>query len=174
MAVADAIAGPGEPALALDPRDRALLAATQHGLPLDPQPFARVGEALGLGEAEVIERFRALLERGVVRRIAAVPDHYALGYLANGMSVWDVDDRDARDAGMELGALAFVSHCYRRPRQPPDWRYNLFAMVHGHDRDEVEQLVEQMVALLGSRRRAHEVLYSTRILKKTGARIAPR
>jgi hypothetical protein len=65
-----------------------------------------------------------------------------------------------------------VSHCYRRPRHLPGWRYNLFAMVHGRSRDEVEAQVAQIRAVLGEDCVAGEVLYSTRILKKTGLRIA--
>ena len=118
-----------------------------------------------------MERFRALLADGRVRRIAAVPNHYALGYRANGMSVWDVDDAALGELGPRVGGLAFVSHCYRRPRHP-GWPYNLFAMVHGRDRAEVEAKVAEIAALLGGAARAHEVLYSRRILKKTGLRVS--
>jgi DNA-binding Lrp family transcriptional regulator len=107
-----------------------------------------------------------------VRRIGAVPNHYALGYRANGMSVWDVPDERASELGRRVGALPFVSHCYRRPRHLPAWPYNLFAMVHGRGRDEVEDKVGRIAALLGPADRGHAVLYSTRILKKTGLRIA--
>ena len=112
-----------------------------------------------------------MLASGAVRRIAAVPNHYALGYRANGMSVWDIDDDRASTLGRKVGALEFVSHCYLRPRHLPHWRYNLFAMVHGRDRRAVEDKVEQIAELLAPHVRAHEVLYSARILKKTGLRL---
>ena len=110
--------------------------------------------------------------RGVVRRIAAAPNHYALGVTANGMTVWDLDDARASELGQQVGALDFVSHAYLRPRVPPAWPYNLFAMVHGRDRDEVEAKRAEIAALLGAAVRAHDILYSTRILKKTGLRLA--
>jgi DNA-binding Lrp family transcriptional regulator len=150
--------------------DLALIRATQAGLPLVPAPYAAVAEGLGVAEADVLERFRAMLADGRVRRIAAVPNHYALGYRANGMSVWDVDDAAIGRLGPRVGALEFVSHCYRRPRRP-GWPYNLFAMVHGRDRAQVEAKVAEIAALLGAAARAHEVLYSRRILKKTGLRV---
>jgi DNA-binding Lrp family transcriptional regulator len=75
------------------------------------------------------------------------------------------------DLGVRVGALRLVSHCYLRPRVPPVWRYNLFAMVHGRDREEAAGKIEAIAAMLGDACRAHEVLYSTRILKKTGVRI---
>ena len=113
-----------------------------------------------------------MLDLGVIRRIGAVPNHYALGYTANGMSVWDVADERIDDLGARVGALEFVTHCYRRPRRLPDWPYNLFAMVHGKTRDEVLAQVAGIAALLGADCRAYDVLFSTAILKKTGLRIS--
>jgi DNA-binding Lrp family transcriptional regulator len=101
-----------------------------------------------------------------------VPNHYALGYRFNGMTVWDVDDRRVDELGLAVGSLTFVTHCYRRPRRLPKWPYNLFAMVHGSNRDEAEEMIARIAALLGDACRAHEVLYSSRILKKSGLRIA--
>ena len=166
----DAAAGKYPPD-ALSTIDRAIVLATQGGLPLVPRPFHEIAKRLGRSPAEVMSRFRAMLESGAVRRIAAVPNHYALGYRANGMSVWDLDDELAGRLGEDVGALDFVSHCYLRPRRPPHWRYNLFAMVHGDDRRAVDAKVGRIAELLAPHVRAHEVLYSTRILKKTGLRL---
>ncbi len=155
----------------LDSTDRRLIAATQGGLPLTPAPYAQIAADLGLGEDEVIARLSAMQDRGVIRRIAAAPNHYALGMTANGMTVWDVADSSAEELGAAVGALDFVSHCYLRPRALPDWPYNLFAMVHGGARDEVEAKRDRIAALLGADCRASDILYSTRILKKTGLRL---
>ena len=154
----------------MDEIDRSLVVATQSGLPLTAQPYHALAEQLGLSADEALARLRRLLESGAIRRIGVVPNHYALGYKANGMTVWDVDDERPAELGPAVGALDFVSHCYRRPRHLPDWRYNLFAMVHGHDRAEVSAKAEQIAALLGASCHGHEILYSSRILKKTGLR----
>jgi DNA-binding Lrp family transcriptional regulator len=87
------------------------------------------------------------------------------------MSVWDVPDECIDELGARIGALEFVTHCYHRPRKRPTWPYNLFAMVHGSSRIEVLAKVRQIADLLGHDSRAHDVLFSTRILKKTGLRI---
>lgn len=150
--------------------DRAILRATQAGLPRVPRPYHAVAEAIGAPPEVVIERMRAMLASGAIRRIGVVPNHYRLGWTANGMSVWDVDDARVDELGERIGAIDGVSHCYRRPRRLPAWRYNLFAMVHGRDRAEVERQVDAIAAVLGDAARAHEVLYSTRVLKKTGLR----
>lgn len=154
-----------------DDVERRLIKATQAGLPLCERPFQALADTLGIAEAEVMRRFERMIATGVVRRIGAVPNHYALGYRANGMSVWDVPDERVGVLGRRIGALDFVSHCYHRPRHPPVWPYNLFAMVHGRTRDEVEAKVAEIAVILGDDRRTHTVLYSTRILKKTGLRL---
>ena len=156
----------------LDPVDRRIVAATQAGLPLVARPYHAIAGELGLKPSEVMRRMQGLLDTGAIRRIGAVPNHYALGWKANGMSVWDVPDEHVAEAGRMVGALEFVSHCYRRPRHLPDWPYNLFAMVHGRSRDEVTDKLARIAAVLGDWDRGHDVLFSSRILKKTGLRIA--
>ena len=156
----------------LDATDRQLIAATQGGLPLVREPYRALAEQLGLQEADVISRLQNLLQRGAIRRIGAIPNHYALGFTANGMSVWDIADDAVAEVGAKVGALDFVTHCYERPRHLPLWPYNLFAMVHGRTRDEVRAKVAEIATLIGNESRGHDVLFSTRILKKTGLRIA--
>ncbi len=151
--------------------DRRLIAATQAGLPLVERPYDVIGAQLGVSGEAVRERLDGMLREGLVRRIGAVPNHYRLGYTANGMTVWDVDDASVDMLGEKIGALDCVSHCYRRPRALPDWPYNLFAMVHGHSRIEVERAAVHIQCLLADACRSHDILYSSRILKKTGLRL---
>ena len=151
--------------------DRRIVMATQAGLPLVQRPYHWLADELGVDVDIVMERLRNMLADGRIRRIGAVPNHYRLGYSANGMSVWDVPDEDIQAIGKQVGELDIVSHCYHRPRRLPDWPYNLFAMVHGRSRSEVRDKVDQIAQLLGDRVRQHDVLFSTRILKKTGLRI---
>ncbi|SDK93302.1 AsnC family transcriptional regulator [Paracoccus chinensis] len=155
----------------LDASDRSIIRATQAGLPLVAAPYAAVAAAVGLTEAEVIARMTAMQDRGVIRRIAVAPNHYALGMTANGMSVWDVADDRISELGARIGALPYVTHCYQRPRALPDWPYNLFAMLHGESREEVEGKRAEVASILGPACRGHDILYSTRILKKTGLRL---
>jgi DNA-binding Lrp family transcriptional regulator len=152
--------------------DRALVKATQRGLPLVPRPYEAIARELGVSQAEVLAGLRRMLADGRIRRIGAVPNHYALGYSANAMSVWDVADEAVDELGRRIGALPFVTHCYRRPRRLPAWRYNLFAMVHGASRTDTALKIELIRTALGVSVRAGDVLYSTRILKKTGLRLA--
>ncbi|QID19104.1 Lrp/AsnC family transcriptional regulator [Nitrogeniibacter mangrovi] len=155
----------------LDPLDRALILATQGGLPLVSRPYEGLAAQLGIDAAQVQARLARMLETGLIRRIGAVPNHYALGYAANGMTVWDVDDARIDALGEQVGALPFVTHCYHRPRHRPDWPYNLFAMVHAHDRAEVLRHADRIADLLGDALQGWDVLFSSKILKKTGLRL---
>lgn len=156
----------------LDDADRRIIRATQGGLPLVTEPYHAIAEQTGLSVHDVMARMQTMLKTGIIRRIGAVPNHYRIGYRANGMTVWDVEDEWIDELGARVGALDCVSHCYHRPRRLPEWPYNLFAMVHGRSRNEVEDKAGQIANLLGTRSQGHTILYSTRILKKTGLRIS--
>ncbi len=155
--------------------DRRIVLATQGGLPLVPRPYAAVAERVASDEATVRARLVTMLADGRIRRMGAVPNHYAIGYTANGMSVWDVDDSVVDAVGERVGSLDFVTHCYRRPRHLPDWPYNLFAMVHAGSREAALVRVAEIAALIEREFRGaclrRDVLFSTGILKKTGLRI---
>ena len=160
----------------LDPLDphlqRRLVLATQHGLPRVARPYDALAAQLGVSPQTVQDALGAMLASGRIRRIGAVPNHYALGYTANGMSVWDVDDAALATLGPAVGALPGVSHCYRRPRHLPDWPWNLFVKLHGETREEVEDQCAAIAAVLGPACRGHEMLFSTRVLKSAGMRLA--
>jgi DNA-binding Lrp family transcriptional regulator len=161
-----AAAGPSVP----HPLEGAVIAAIQQGLPLVSRPFAAIGEQIGAGEAEVITCLEQLLAQGVIRRLGVVVRHHELGYRANAMVVWDVPDDQVSALGRCLGQFEFVTLCYRRPRRLPEWRYNLFCMIHGRDRDTVLGLVEQLRERCGLQHIPYEVLFSRRRFKQCGAR----
>ena len=158
--------------MSLDTIDRQIIQLTQAGLPLVAEPYQAVAAELGLSAADVMQRMTAMQDAGIIRRIGAVPNHYKLGYVYNGMTVWDIADQHIERLGRQVAELAFVSHCYQRPRHLPDWPYNLFAMIHSKTQQDADKQVALIADLLGEHARGHEVLYSTKILKKTGLRIA--
>lgn len=156
--------------------ERQYILLTQKGLPLVASPYKAVAEELGISESDTIAMTESLLARGIIRRVAAVPQHYKLGYTFNGMTVWDVADEVASEMGKKIGNLPFVSHCYLRPRHLPDWNYNLFAMVHGKSAEEIEQFRSQIKQILQPVLQTHgnqsnDMLTSSKILKKTGLRL---
>ncbi len=150
--------------------DRRLILAVQDGLPLVPRPFAVVAAAAQCAENDAIARLSQLAEAGVIKRFGLVVRHHELGYDANAMTVWDIPDDRVDAVGARMAEFPHVTLCYRRPRRPPQWRYNLFAMVHGRDRAVVERQVAEMAASLGLTEMPREVLFSRRRFKQRGAR----
>lgn len=150
-----------------------LLAALQHGLDLVPQPFARLGEQAGLGEAEAIALLKRWRVEGLIKRFGVVVRHHELGYTANAMVVWDLPDDDVERVGSLLAAEPEVTLCYRRRRHPPQWPYNLFCMIHGRARGEVEAAVLRLRERLGLNAVTHAVLFSRRRFKQRGAHYIP-
>jgi DNA-binding Lrp family transcriptional regulator len=153
----------------LDDVDRRLLAAIQNGLPLVTRPFAEIGARVGLNEADVMARLQQLQTRGVIRRFGVVVRHHEVGYSANAMVVWDVPDEQVRELGHCLAGFDFITLCYRRPRHLPQWRYNLYCMIHGKTREEVHAHLEWMVNHCGLQSLPHAVLFSRRRFKQRGA-----
>lgn len=154
-----------------DAVDRRILIATQEGLPLVATPYAALAHGLELAEEDVMTRIDRMTASKVIRRMGAVPDHYRLGLGANGMTVWDVPAEEISRLGQQVGALDFVTHCYHRPPAPPRWPYALFAMVHGASREEAMEKANEIAEILGPHNRGHAVLFSSRLLKKTGLRL---
>ena len=157
------------PALS-EPRQQALIAAIQDGLPLVARPYAAIGERIGMSEEEVIRSLRDLLGQGVIKRLGVVVRHRAVGYDANAMVVWDVPDEEVRELGSCLGRFPFVTLCYRRPRRLPAWPYNLFTMIHGRDRGQVLARVDELVRDCGLEDIPRRALFSRRCFKQRGAR----
>lgn len=156
----------------IDNLDLRIIEATQSGLPLSMHPYHEVAQQLNIDVKDLILRMRAMQDNGIIRRTGIIPNHYKLGYKANGMTVWNVPEEKIDQLGEQVGQLDFVSHCYQRPRFLPEWPYNLFAMVHGLSREEVMKKTNIIVDLLKENNHGHEILFSTRILKKTGLRIS--
>ncbi len=149
--------------------DQHLVAAIQDGLPLVPRPFAAVGYAANLTEWQVCERIGEWLDDGTIGRLGIVVRHRELGYRANGMVVWDVPDDEVSALGARLSGYDFVTLCYRRRRSPPEWNYNLFCMIHGKNRPEVEARVHTLVSDAGLHDISRALLFSTRRFKQRGA-----
>jgi DNA-binding Lrp family transcriptional regulator len=153
----------------LDDADYCLAAALESGLALTSRPYARLAASCGLNETECLHRIGHLLSLSVIRRFGIVVRHRELGFTANAMVVWDVPDERVEEIGQLLGRQEGVSLCYQRPRRLPEWRYNLFSMLHGRDRLAVLDRLETLRRELGLQNIACEPLFSRRRFKQCGA-----
>ncbi|MFC6903876.1 Lrp/AsnC family transcriptional regulator [Halalkalicoccus tibetensis] len=162
----------------LTPEERDLVLAIQDGFPIVADPYAAIAEELDADPEWVRATIKRFDEEGKVRRVGVIPNHYALGYTENGMTVWDVPDDLVSEVGPAIASLPFVTHCYQRPRHEGVWPYNFFAMTHGRSEAESEQRIEQVRERMAGFWEVSEddwdSLFSTRILKKTGIRLDER
>ncbi|HEY4658748.1 MAG TPA: hypothetical protein VIH11_04485 [Gemmatimonadaceae bacterium] len=166
------VSGSPPPRVAIGPTGQRLLAALQDGLELVPRPYAVLAARVSLTERQVLEMLADWQDQGLVRRFGVVVRHHELGFGANAMCVWDVPDADVSAIGRELARESAVTLCYRRVRVVPEWRFNLYCMLHGRERPEVLGQLAGIEARHGLGRYAHEVLFSVRRFKQTGARYA--
>ena len=162
----------------LTPEERDLVVEIQGGLPVTETPYADVAAAIDADVEWVLETIKRFDAEGKVRRVGVIPNHYALGYTENGMTVWDVPADALDEVGPVVADLDFVTHCYERPRHAGVWEYNFFAMTHGRTEAESERRIAEVRDLMDDYWDVGaddwDTLFSTRILKKTGIRIADR
>lgn len=152
-----------------DATDRALLEALEPGLHLVPRPYAALGRLTGHSEAGAISGIGALVSTGIISRFGLIVHHRTLGYAANAMTVWDVDDAVVDAVGARLAREGAVTLCYRRPRRRPHWPYNLFCMVHGRERGEVREQIAELTRRNGLETTPRAILFSVRCFRQRGA-----
>jgi DNA-binding Lrp family transcriptional regulator len=116
----------------LDDLDREILNAVQWDFPLEPRPFAVLGERLGLSEAEVRARIGKVKEAGVLRQLSAIFDTRALGY-SSALVAAKIDADHIDDAAAIISEHPGVSHNYKRNHDYNLW-YTL-ATPPGEDFD---------------------------------------
>ena len=165
-------ARPVQPAAPIGESERRLVSVLQEGLPFFIRPFALIAERIGASESDVLVRIRRWLEEGDIKRFGVVVRHQELGYTANAMLVHDIPDDQVSEIGRALAEEPSVTLCYRRPRSLPDWPYNLFCMIHGRERAEVQAIIAELRQRHGLNDAAHEVLFSLTRFKQNGARYA--
>ncbi|MCZ7381048.1 MAG: AsnC family transcriptional regulator [Candidatus Methanoperedens sp.] len=152
----------------MDEIDKKLLKSTQDGIPIVSEPFKQIAKELALPEEEVLRRLDNLLKDGVIRRFGASIGHRAIGITANAMCTWNVPDEKVETVGAIMAGFPEVTHCYERPRFP-DWRFNLFTMIHAYSRDECEKIAREISIATGIK--DYSILFSEREFKKTGVRL---
>ena len=137
--------------------------------PASSRPFDAIARSTGQSERSVIGRIGELLRDGTIKRFGVVVRHHELGYRHNAMAVWDVPDAQVDELGQRLSRVPWVTLCYRRRRQRPQWGYNLYCMIHGRERSAVRGRVEQIIADHAMAHYPHAVLFSGQRFKQRGA-----
>jgi len=155
---------PTEQARAFTPDGIPFVRALQRDLPVITRPFSGAAAELVLSEERLLDKARELEAAGIMRRFAAVLRHRRVGYTANGMACWVVPEVEIEEVGRRAAEFPQVSHCYQRPAYPPRWPYNLFTMIHGQGKEEVEAVATTIAR--GTGVEDYVILYSTTEYKK--------
>jgi DNA-binding Lrp family transcriptional regulator len=124
-----------------DELDKAVIRATQGDLPVVSEPYAGAARELGMPVDGLIAHLEGMVERGLLRRVAAILFHRRAGFSANGMGVWKVPEDQVLEAGRRMAAFRGISHCYERPTYA-DWPYQLFTMAHGRSKEECDAILD--------------------------------
>jgi DNA-binding Lrp family transcriptional regulator len=147
----------------LSDRDKEFIRELQKDLEVVAEPFSEPASNLRITTSELFAKAREYEEIGIMRRFAAILRHRDAGFVANGMVVWHVPEEKIDEVGFKLAGFPQVSHCYRRPIYP-DWRFNLFSMVHARSLRAAEKMAEEMSETIGVR--DYQILFSSREFKK--------
>nr|WP_168233638.1 Lrp/AsnC family transcriptional regulator [Pseudomonas veronii] len=145
----------------------------ERGLPIVTRPYEDLAEQIGAHHDQVLQQMQQWRDQGLFRRVGLVLNHRALGYVANAMLVLDVPDALVDEVGQRLGRAPGVNLCYQRPRRLPQWRYNLFCMVHGREHRAVEAQIHALLEQHLLSDLPYQLLFSTRAFKQCGGRFAP-
>ncbi|WP_293448525.1 Lrp/AsnC family transcriptional regulator [Persephonella sp.] len=143
--------------------DKKIIKITQEDIPLVEKPFEILAQKADLPQEHIIQKLQFYKENGVMRRFAAILYHRKAGFKANGMTVWNVPPDREDEVGYKLASFRSVSHCYKRTTNEK-WRYNIFSMIHGKTKEELENFVFDISQEIGIK--DFKILYSTKEFKK--------
>jgi DNA-binding Lrp family transcriptional regulator len=146
-----------------DEFDIAVIRALQGDMPVVPEPYAPAADALGVPQDKLLAHLSGMVERKLLRRVAAILFHRRAGFSANGMGVWKVPEERIMELGPQMAAFRGISHCYQRPTYA-DWPYSVFTMAHGRSKEECDAILDSIAESTGIEERA--TLYSSTEFKK--------
>jgi DNA-binding Lrp family transcriptional regulator len=147
-----------------DDLDVAVVRTTQGDLPVASEPYAAAARELGMPVERLLEHLSGMVERKLLRRVAAILFHRRAGFSANGMGVWRVPDDKISEYGPRMAAFRGISHCYERPTYE-DWRFQIFTMAHGRSKEECDAILDAIAAEM-SDIQERATLYSSTEFKK--------
>ena len=152
-----------------DESDVAVIRALQGPMEVVERPYDAAAAAVGVSTAELLEHLRAMVERGLLRRVAALLYHRRAGFSANGMGVWRVPSERVLEVGRRMAAVRGISHCYQRPTYE-DWPYSVFTMAHGRSQEECDAILDRIADDHDLHGDGRATLYSSTEFKKVRLR----
>jgi siroheme decarboxylase len=152
-----------------DERDVAAIRALQGPMAPVERPYDEAAAELGVCTEDFLEQLREMVDRHLLRRVAAILYHRRAGFSANGMGVWKVPEEEIFETGRRMAAFRGISHCYQRPTYE-DWPYSVFTMAHGRSKEECDAILDSIAAECGMGPDDRATLYSSTEYKKVRLR----
>ena len=148
-----------------DDRDIAVIRALQGPMKVSERPYDEAAERVGTSTEDLLSHLAGMIDRKILRRVAAILFHRRAGFSANGMGVWRVPEDRVRDVGSRMAAVRGVSHCYERPTYE-DWPYSVFTMAHGRSKEECDAILDGIAEEHELHGPDRAILYSSTEFKK--------
>jgi len=148
-----------------DDRDIAVIKATQGPMEAIERPFDAAAAEVGMPVEELLEHLQGMVDRKLLRRVAALLNHRRAGFSANGMGVWKVPEDEILETGVRMASFRGISHCFQRPTYG-DWPYSIFTMAHGRSKEECDAILDSIAEECGIGPDDRGTLYSSTEYKK--------
>ncbi|MDD5217023.1 MAG: hypothetical protein PHS88_02855 [Candidatus Omnitrophica bacterium] len=132
----------------LTPTDIECIRVLQEDLPLVDEPFQKLAEGLKLGEVAFLQLLRGLVQRGYLRRMAAVVPFRRARAVSGATIAWQVPQERRQEVGKGIASNPEVCGCCQRATYP-DFPYSIYAVVRSGERDECEALAREIGSKVG-------------------------
>jgi len=148
-----------------DDVDVAVIRALQGPMEVTDRPYDAAAAEVGMTTEGFLGHLEGMVDRKLLRRVAAILFHRRAGFSANGMGVWRVPEDQVLEVGRRMAAVRGISHCYQRPTYP-DWPYSVFTMAHGRSKEECDAILDRIADDHGLHGDDRAILYSSTEFKK--------
>jgi siroheme decarboxylase len=148
-----------------DEVDIAVIRALQGPMEAVERPYDAAADEVGMSTEALLEHLRGMVDRKLLRRVAAILFHRRAGFSANGMGVWKVPEDQIMEVGGRMASFRGISHCYQRPTYE-DWPYSVFTMAHGRSKEECDAILDSIAVECGMGPDDRATLYSSTEYKK--------
>jgi len=148
-----------------DDRDIAIIKALQGPMKATERPYDEAAQELGMSTEDLLTHLGGMVDRKILRRVAAILFHRRAGFSANGMGVWKVPEDQILEIGGRMAATRGISHCYQRPTYA-DWPYSVFTMAHGRSKEECDAVLDSIAEKCDMGPDDRATLYSSTEYKK--------
>jgi DNA-binding Lrp family transcriptional regulator len=148
-----------------DDLDVAVIRALQGPMRVAERPYDVAAAEVGMTTELFLDHLQGMVDRKLLRRVAAILYHRRAGFSANGMGVWRVPEDKVLETGARMAAVRGISHCYQRPTYP-DWPYSVFTMAHGRSKEECDAILDRIADDHDLHGEDRAVLYSSTEFKK--------